>query len=318
MEPTFREFLSKLSDMDAPIPLDQMSLLSDLDQRQLNEIADIWLQISASRRTVLLEHCGRLADENIELLFEALNRFALTDPAASVRTQAVRNLWECETLDLVPLFLASLTEAESPEERSAAAEALGRFVYLAEMGDLTESLQESLETALLHAVRADSDKDVRRRSLAALGYSARPDVAPFISQFYSGEAEEDQLAALLAMGRSADNRWDETVRLALKHVSPSIRIQAARAAGELELSSAVEELVELLSDIDSRIQAAAIWSLGQIGGERAREALLFIEPGDDETLADLIEQALEHLAFVEGSDDFLFLDVQENEEGPLS
>lgn len=318
MELNFDEFLTSLANLDEPIPLDQIKLLSDLDQGQLTALAEIWPEISTSRRAVLLEHCGKLADENIELLFEALNRFALSDPSTNVRTRAVKNLWECESQDLVPVFLSMLTDAESKEERAAAAGALGRFVYLAELGDLPDTLRESMEAALLHGIENDSDASVRRRSLESLGYSSRQEVQAIITRFYAMNDENDQLAALLAMGRSADNRWDEPVRKALKNTSPAIRIQAAQAAGELEITAAVEELVELLSDVDAHTQAAAIWSLGQIGGERAREALLFIEQSDDEALSELIEEALEHLDFIEGSDDFYFLDVEDNEEGSQS
>jgi HEAT repeat protein len=53
-----------------------------------------------------------------------------------------------------------------------------------------------------------------------------------------------------------------------------MRYEAARAAGELELISAVPLLVRLAAREDPEIQDVAIWSLGEIG---SREALRVLE-----------------------------------------
>ncbi|MBN2556106.1 MAG: HEAT repeat domain-containing protein [Anaerolineales bacterium] len=315
MDLSLEDFLNQLADTDQPIPLDHIQLLSDLDTTQAAVVALRWPSISKSRRSALLDHCGRLAEEDVHYLFEPLNRIALEDPFSAIRIQAIRNLWECEAPDLIPILLARLLHSEQDEERVAAAEALGQFVYLGEFDEIREASLAEMETALFHAVEHDPSPEVRRQTLESLGYSSHPRVAGFISAFYKSEHEQDQIAALSAMGRSADPVWDEIVQAAIQHASPKIRLQAAHAAGELELDSAVDDLIELFDDIDAGIQAAAIWSLGQIGGDAARESLLILEESDDELLVELVQEALEHLDFVEGSDNLSLFDINDTQ-GP--
>lgn len=312
-EPSFDEFLQVLADVNQPIPLEHLKLLSDLDARKLKLVAGSWEAISPSRRLALLEHCGQIAEEHFEFLFEALNRLALEDTESTVRVQAVHNLWECETPAIIPLLTGMLLGAEQEDEREAAAEALGQFVYLGELEDIGEPDKLEVEKALLQAIKHDPSRQVQRRVIESLGYSSRADVASLIEAFHASDSEQDKISAIIAMGRSADPVWNDIVLHALQDASPEIRMHAARAAGELEMKDAVEDLIEILSDINALNQAAAVWSLGQIGGERAREALLYFdEQNEDEVLAELLQESLDHLAFVNGGDDFLFLDLDKD------
>ncbi|HEX9027907.1 MAG TPA: HEAT repeat domain-containing protein, partial [Anaerolineales bacterium] len=116
--------------------------------------------------------------------------------------------------------------------------------------------------------------------------------------------------ALAAMGPSADETWAEPVILSLEHPSPDIRQVAARAAGELELDDAVEQLKEMLDDPDDLVRLAAVWSLSQIGGEGVRDILEQLEEmTEDEDDLDFIESALENLTFTEELESFALIDV---------
>jgi HEAT repeat protein len=100
--------------------------------------------------------------------------------------------------------------------------------------------------------------------------------------------------------------------------SPAIREAAARAAGAIELRDTVPTLIELLDDVSDAVRRASIWSLGQLGSlqaERALQTLLRRKPPEDE--AALLEEALENLAFVDGTREFLMLDL-DGEEGEAS
>jgi HEAT repeat protein len=116
------------------------------------------------------------------------------------------------------------------------------------------------------------------------------------------------------MGRSADERWQATVLSMLDHRLPLLRAEAARAAGELEISEASPALFELVRDPNAGVRAAAIWSLSQIGGEGVRETLenLLAEADDDEE-TDFLETALDNLAFTEGMPPFALFDFPEDE-----
>jgi HEAT repeat protein len=80
------------------------------------------------------------------------------------------------------------------------------------------------------------------------------------------------------------------------------------------LRSAAGELIELLDDADVAIRRAAIWSLGQIGGKRSQEVLGRLLDQADAEEAPLIEDALDQLAFVEGTGDLSLLDLDEEDE----
>jgi HEAT repeat protein len=98
--------------------------------------------------------------------------------------------------------------------------------------------------------------------------------------------------------------------------APVLRLEAARAAGELDLQDAVPSLIDLLEDVDDDVRRAAIWSLGQLGGAAANEALLrLLDRAEDEDEIELLEDALGNLAFVDGTRDFLMFDFDDSEDG---
>jgi HEAT repeat protein len=102
------------------------------------------------------------------------------------------------------------------------------------------------------------------------------------------------------MGRSADTRWGRQVRQKLSSPNPELRYESARACGELQLPEAVPELEELADDADPEVQEAALWALGQIGGDRARKILERYCRTRDEATRTAAKAALEELEFLHG------------------
>lgn len=306
------DLLALMQDPGRSLPLHRLPELSDLDAGEMERVRAAWAGIPSARRQKLIAEMGRLADEHIEFTFERINRLAMADPDPEVRRQAICNLWECENPDLVPPLLQAL--ADDPEEvvRGAAASALGAFVLLGEVEAIPAALLHRIEDRLLRAVQQDPSDIVRRACLESLGYSSRPEVPGLIEAAYASPKEAFQRSALLAMGRSADKPWSAQVLAALNSPSPVLRQEAARAAGELELHEAVAGLVDLLEDVDDGVRRAAIWSLGQLGGREANEALVrLLEAAEEEGEIELLEDALENLAFVDGTRDFLMFDFDQ-------
>ncbi len=171
-----------------------------------------------------------------------------------------------------------------------------------------ESL-DVVEEHLLKAFEQDDDSLVQRRALESLGYSGRPEVPNLIEAAYAKDDDEWAASALYAMGRTADDRWAPLVMDRLKDPNTDLSREAARAAGELELEDAIPALAELLQDEDSELRLAAVWSLSQIGGQGVEEALEeLLERTEDEDEIDLIEDALENLAFTHEMADMNILD----------
>jgi HEAT repeat protein len=119
------------------------------------------------------------------------------------------------------------------------------------------------------------------------------------------------------MGRSANEDWAPRVMAELYHAGPRVRQEAAHAAGELALEQSARELVYLLDDVDPAVRQEAIWALGQVGGRVALEALESLsESSEDPAESQLIEDALDNLAFLEGTRDLLLFDLDNPEEAP--
>jgi HEAT repeat protein len=315
MEPDFEGIIALLRNQDHPLASSHLALLSDLDRDQTERFRSIWGQLPIEHRRHLISEFGKLAHDHFEYCFERINRFAIHDPDAEVRRQAIDNLWECEDPKLVRPLLAALTEDAEPQVQAAAGTALSRFVYLGELDQLESKLLKQLEDVLLHTATEAPHPEVRMRSLEALGYSSRQEVTPLIMQAYESDDEDFQLSALLAMGRSASKQWKPQVYAELRNPSPVLRTQAAWSAGELELIEAVPELVDLLGDAHDTVRRAATWSLGQVGGKQARQALSdLLENTEDGEEAAWIEDALDHLAFVDNTRDFVLLEFDEPED----
>jgi HEAT repeat protein len=202
--------------------------------------------------------------------------------------------------------------------RAAAASALGRYVYLGEVEDLAESQARRVEEALLAVINGPDELEVRRRALEAVAFSSRPEVPPLIAAAYAAPEQKLRVSAVFAMGRNADGkRWGRPVRAELESAEPEMRFEAARAAGELELSEAGPQLAALVEDVDTQVQEAAIWSLGQIGGEFARRTLeRLLERSEDEDEQEYIQEALDNLEFTDEVHAFSMFDFDGDGDSP--
>jgi HEAT repeat protein len=315
MSKTFKQLLNIILDESQPVPSARFSELSDLDIGCMDQLNEIWDHLTNERKRSLITELGQLAKQRFELSFEPINRLALSDSDSEVRTTAINNLWECEDPTLVPTFIAALKQDPSSEVRAAAAKALGLFIWLGEIDQLDQDLLNQTEDSLLTALENDQTQDVRRLCLESLGFSSRNEVPPLIEQAYQSGDEEQVRSAIFAMGRSANKQWQPFVLTELTNPSPIIRQEAAQSAGELELREAVESLIELLEDVDKQVNIAAIWALGQLGGEKAADALLLmLDTIEDTDFVHIIEEALDHLAFVDETRDFLLIDFDDSEE----
>jgi HEAT repeat protein len=191
---------------------------------------------------------------------------------------------------------------------------MGGFVYMGEIEEISSRILRRIEECLLRVTTGSDDKLVRRRALEALGYSSRDEVSPLIEKAFALKDPDWQISALFAMGRSADARWKSQVLARLDDSRPAVRAEAAAAAGELELHEASKPLLKLLRDDEDDVRTAVIWSLSQIGGERVAEALeALLAKTEDEDESELLEDALDNLAFTEDMRNFALLNIPDDE-----
>ena len=290
-------------DIDKPLPPRFLYRLSDLEPTDLEKLDSIWLQLPLWRRQGLMEDIEELSGKDTLLDYVAFSRFALKDADPKVRLLAVTTLWDYEQTDLIPTFLDLFVGDSDADVRASAAGGLARYVYAGEIEEIPQAKLKKIEEALLAALRnKDTPPQVKRAALESLGYSSRDEVPALIRTAFASKDKSWIASALFAMGRSASQDWQPEVLSMLQSNLPLLRMEAARAAGELELADALPLLLEMLDDPDENARQASIWSLSQIGGEGAQEALehLFEEAEDEEEL-ELLESALDNLTFTQGA-----------------
>lgn len=314
----FDDIIAALLDVNTPFNPRYLYRLSDLAREDLQKLRAAWPDVPDWRRQALMEDVEELGEANTILSFEELARFAIRDENPKVRMNAVRTLMEFEAKDLIPVFIDMLEQDPDVQVRAAAATALGYYVYLGELEELAEDLQQEVEYSLLTATNTADTQLVRRRALESLGFSGRQEVPLLIEAAYNSGDKDLMMSALFAMGRSANERWQPQVVAMLESQFPGIRMEAARAAGELEIHEAVPRLLDLLDDPNVEVRLASVWSLSQLGGMGVSEALEDLyEESDDEEEAAFIETALENLAFTEGVQAFELFDLPDGAEGDL-
>ena len=293
-----------------------LTQMSDLSRSEVGQFCAAWDALLPERRLDLVAAMVEQAEANIHLNFHAILRSCLADEDARVRKMAVEGLWEDERVSLVQPLIALLANDTAFEVRVAAATSLGRFVLLGVLGEIGQGPADSAEEALRAAwYRPGEPIEVRRRALESLAYTSMAGLHDLIGSAYYHEDELMRQSAVFAMGRSADPRWSRVVLAELGSPEPPMRFEAAVAAGEMALRSAVPALIRRLDDVDGNVREAAALALGKIGGPAARRALQGLVGGEDERLAETAEEALDELTFGSSRMDDVLLDYPDKSAG---
>lgn len=288
---------------------DQASLcyLSSLDAADAEDVREIWSDLPEDLRLGLTSLLMKMAEADFTLNFDAIFRIAMEDESSDVRKAAIEGLWEDQDVRLIPQLAERLRRDQSAAVRAAAAESLGRFILLGELQKIRPKSRDMAYEALVEVCEGkDEALEVRRRALESLAYVCSETVIAAIREAYASSQEKLRISAVFAMGRSADTRWEQEVQQELFSINPEMRYEAARACGELQVSDAVLMLEELTEDTDAEVQEAAIWALGQIGGDKAKEILERYRHASDEALRSAAEAALEEFEFLHGDLEDIF------------
>ena len=303
---SFQNVLDSLLGNGREFPKRYLQEFSDIGPVELRSVQEVWPRIDLSRKLTLLEELDALAESDTLVSFDDFASSLLTDPDPQVRTRAIRLLDESEDIKLLPSYLDMLKNDPDIGVRAEAASVLNLFVDLGELEEIPQSIHRQVEDALLTVITGDDDARVRRAALEAIGYSSRDEVATLIQSSLQRDDPHWQVSALIAMGRSADERWADEVTRALVNENDSIRRAAVKAAGELSLKSTRPLLLRMLNEEeDGSVLSAAIWSLSQIGGEDVRTYLEnMLDQMEDAEQIDFLEEALDNLAFTEDLDRF--------------
>jgi HEAT repeat protein len=310
------ELLEDLADEAEAIPSSRLCVLSDLWGERIARFRAAWSTFSFSRRRWLLRALVDLAEANFEVTFDAVFRFCLDDEDELVRSLAVDGLWECQDVSLTGRLLSMLRSDPSPTVRAAAARGLGRFVLAGELEKLEDTIHSRIITELLTSFHVlDESVDVRRRVVESVAYASDPHVREVIEAAYYDDDEGMRVSAVTGMGRSCDRHWEPAVLQELESLSPAMLYEAALASGELGLQSAVPALAELTRHPDRQLSDAAVWALGQISGDRSKDALEAAYAYADEEMTSAIDDALGEHALSDDSIGFPLYDLRREVDG---
>ncbi len=313
----FTKLIDALLDESTPFSPKYLNCMSDLDPADTALLKAAWPKVSLRRRQALLEDMEEIHMADDLLCFEQVARVALKDSEPGVRMRAIQILREYELVDLLPTLVEMTENDPDTDVRAASAAALATYIYMGEVEDISPKKLQQVEACLLRLIAGKDAIIVRRRALEALGFSSRKEVVALIEKAYASPDMDWLVSSLFAMGRSANSRWKAQVLRMLMHENPAVSAEAASAAGELEIKSAVPQLLKLLRDPDIDVRMASIWSLSQIGGAGVRSALeSLLESTDDDEEANQIENALENLDFTEEMNDLALLDIPEDGDDP--
>ena len=92
----FSEYLRHLRDPATHLSVAGLRHLHDLTSERAEALRSAWPEMDAERRQQVVCQLTELAEDNVELNFDAVFFTALDDPEADVRAAAVRGLWEYE------------------------------------------------------------------------------------------------------------------------------------------------------------------------------------------------------------------------------
>ena len=299
----FHTTLNIVGDTGKKIARRELRGLSDIGREYEDEFFAAWNRIDGGRRRELARVMTELAEESVDFDFRDVFTACLRDSDPEVRLSAVEGLWEDDRPRTMRHLLGVLQRDTDNAVRAAAALSLGRFAYQASLDELRADDAAELRTSLLSAARnLDLNADVRRRAVESAGYFDGADVDEAIASAYATGDRRLKASALAAIGHSLDPRWLPILQAELGSAEPELRYEAARASGELgeAAQSLVPLLVPLASSDDVEVYGAAIWALGQIGGQLALQALRRLVENDDPARQQAAEEALGEIEVDDG------------------
>jgi HEAT repeat protein len=285
----------------------QLAALSDLGGEDAALLREEWPRLSLDARRAIITRARDLAEEFVDLDFTQLARVALHDPDPTTRLAGVEALWESVDRHAAGDLVALLREDPAEEVRAAAAARLRQFVLLREFDDIDEEEGDRVVDGLRDAAEDAAEAvDVRARALESLGPRTLPWVDTLITEAYYDEDPDLRLAALNAMGGSAQERWLDYLFEELQSGEPAFRAEAAIACGCIASEDAVGPLVDALDDAETEVVLAVVQALGEIGGPEALRQLRSFRERTPPALEDAVAAAIEAAQFfaeISGDDD---------------
>jgi len=275
----------------------------------LEAIKKIWINVSVEKKIRLLGDLKELMESDTLVMCDEFAIFVINDQNPQIRIQAISLLWECEDPKLAQILLRNMRNDPDENVRHTSISALGNFVLLGELGEYPQKDFKRIIQQLMEYFGTNPTKSIKQEILKSLGYVSIPKVIALIQDASRDPDITWQEAAIIAMGRSADERWEKRILEWLEHPLEHIQLEAIKAAGELEIQASRSILLKKIEDQTGNDEKdlQILWSLSRIGGEGVRQAIQKRRDStNDPDKLEFLELALEHLDFKEQLPDLDF------------
>ncbi len=245
-------------------------------------------------------------------------RRLLDDADPQVRAEAVACLWNSSDPSWIEVLTVKAQSDPNLDVRTRAISALGHYIYEKEMAGFGENLDDLEETiseldlervvnflfAIAHNEEASVDE--RRYAIESLAFLDSPEVDGLIEWAYRQDDPRFRVSALFAMGRTGDLRWADLVLAELHSANREVQYEAVRAAGEMGLHEATEDLIRLAHGrgVEKPLRLVAIYALGEAGDDRAYPILEELCHARDRDVRDAAREAAEEWLIASVSDQF--------------
>jgi len=297
---SFETLIEELADPAKTVAVSKLVGLSGPNAGEAARFKGLWDGLDESRRRWLVQELADLAEDNVDLNFDAAFVVALADEIPDVRRTAIAGLWEHEGRDLIDPLIGLIDGDPDAAVRADAALALGRYVLQAEFEALRTADNERIEAALRRTITDPTEiVEVRARALESLGARSAEWVRDLIQDAYDSDDRRLRISAVHAMGRGCDPAWLSSIFAEIESEDPEMRYEAALAAGAIADTEATPYVAALLHDADPEVQEAAIAALGQIGGAGVKGTLQELLAEGDERIRDAVLAALAEADFAE-------------------
>jgi HEAT repeat protein len=273
---------------------EHIGALSNLVLTDLDAVKEAWSALPIARRLEVLQQLSAAERKSARFDFNAIYEFATTDSEPSVRQLAVESIVSENGASPLATVSKLATSDSDPHVQEAALRCLGPFALMAELGELDATAPDRLRSLLLGVLtNPKSALGARREALSAVGYLDNDAVS---LQIRKGFFDDDlRNSAIQAMGHTANPDWIPMLLSETVNLDETVRQAIAYAAGDIADEQAAEGVAELVDDPATGVRLAAIWALGQIGGDEARETLIYALEDDDDDIKKAAEEAISEL-----------------------
>ncbi|MGB8648152.1 MAG: HEAT repeat domain-containing protein [Anaerolineae bacterium] len=233
-------------------------------------------------------------------------RYLLDDADPQVRAEAVSCLWNSSDPVWIQVLIDKAAQDPNLDVRTRGLSALGHYIYEKEMSDYQDldedhepigdsDLQRIVSFLFATAQNSDLSVDERRYAVESLAFLDDPAVDALIEWAYEQQEPRYRVSAIFAMGRTGDLRWSEHILSELHSANREVQYEAVRAAGQIGLQEATEDLIRLAHGrgVEKSLRLIAIYALGETGDDRAYPILEKLCHARDRDVRDAAREATE-------------------------